>query len=106
MSALLLVVALLLIICNARLDDRRQSFARALHTSQASTANRTSSLQIDLGYEIYQGSSNASTGLNVWKGYVWKGSPDLLQVLADIRPQDPFCSSTYRDQQVAGSKGP
>ncbi|KAL6253332.1 hypothetical protein RBB50_001055 [Rhinocladiella similis] len=75
MSALLLVVALLLIICNARLDDRRQSFARALHTSQASTANRTSSLQIDLGYEIYQGSSNASTGLNVWKGIRFAAPP-------------------------------
>ena len=26
-------------------------------------------LSVDLGYEIYQGVSNASTGLNTWKGY-------------------------------------
>lgn len=28
----------------------------------------SSSLQVDLGYEVYEGVANASTGLNTWKG--------------------------------------
>lgn len=66
MGALFFVVALLLTTRNGH----RQPFAQALH---ASTADNNSPLQIDLGYEIYQGYSNASTGLNVWKGYVFEG---------------------------------
>lgn len=38
----------------------------ALHARQASS--NPASLQVDLGYEIYEGVANASTGLNVWKG--------------------------------------
>ena len=28
-----------------------------------------SSLTVDLGYGVYKGVSNSSTGLNTWKGY-------------------------------------
>lgn len=28
----------------------------------------SSSLQVDLGYEIYQGYANATSNLNIWKG--------------------------------------
>lgn len=38
----------------------------ALQARQAS--NTSASLQVDLGYSIYEGVANASTGLNVWKG--------------------------------------
>jgi hypothetical protein len=32
-----------------------------------------SGLQIDLGYDVYQGYNNQTTGLNIWKGYVRLG---------------------------------
>lgn len=38
--------------------------------SKRQNGNASSSLQVDLGYEIYEGMSNASTGLNTWKGLV------------------------------------
>lgn len=31
-------------------------------------ATTNSTLQVDLGYEVYQGVSNQSTGLSTWKG--------------------------------------
>ena len=30
----------------------------------------TNATRVDLGYEVYEGSSNASTGVNSFKGYV------------------------------------
>ena len=44
-----------------------RAYDAALQARQAS--NSSASLQIDLGYSIYEGVANASTGLNVWKGY-------------------------------------
>lgn len=42
-------------------------FATSLENRQSQ--NVDSSLQVDLGYDVYQGVSNTSTGLNTWKGY-------------------------------------
>ena len=39
----------------------------ALLSKRQSTS--TSGITVDLGYEIYQGVANASTGLNTWKGF-------------------------------------
>ncbi len=41
----------------------------ALKLRQASSGN-SSSLQLDLGYAIYEGYNNGTTGLNLWKGYL------------------------------------
>jgi hypothetical protein len=38
---------------------------------QANTNGTTNSLQVDLGYATYEGYSNSSTGLNVFKGCVF-----------------------------------
>lgn len=43
-----------------------QPFREVLRSRQSTTSN---ALEVDLGYEIYQGSSNASTGINSWRGY-------------------------------------
>ena len=43
-----------------------QPFREVLRSRQSTTSN---DLEVDLGYEIYQGSSNASTGINSWRGY-------------------------------------
>ena len=32
-------------------------------------AQADSNLQVDLGYEVYEGYNNQTTGLNIWKGY-------------------------------------
>ena len=42
--------------------------------SVSQAGKRSSSLQVDLGYEIYEGVFNASTGLDTWLGWV----PDLV----------------------------
>jgi hypothetical protein len=43
-----------------------QPFREALRYRQSTKNN---ALEVDLGYGIYQGSSNASTGINTWRGY-------------------------------------
>lgn len=43
-----------------------QAYDAALQARQSS--NSSASLQVDLGYSIYEGVANASTGLNIWKG--------------------------------------
>lgn len=42
-------------------------FAAVVEKRQSQTVN--GSLQIDLGYAVYQGVANTTTGLNTWKGY-------------------------------------
>lgn len=68
LHALIYVLALLSA-CDARPRREYNShpFASALQARQSEgTAN--SSLQVDLGYAIYEGSFNSTTGLNNWQG--------------------------------------
>lgn len=46
----------------------RKPFAKASAKRQATYSG--SSLEVDLGYSVYQGFSNASAGLDVFKGWV------------------------------------
>lgn len=46
-------------------------YAAALEARQASNGGR-SGLQVDLGYEAYQGYSNATVGLDIWRGWVFE----------------------------------
>lgn len=39
-------------------------------TKRQSQNSSSSGLEVDLGYEVYEGYNNATTSLNVWKGYV------------------------------------
>lgn len=43
-----------------------QPFAKAVRARQAPT--NVTGLEVDLGYAIYQGTANASTNLNIFKG--------------------------------------
>ena len=45
-----------------------QPFAKAFGARQAPT--NTTGLEVDLGYAVYQGTSNSSTNLNVFRGWV------------------------------------
>ncbi|KAK4937190.1 hypothetical protein LTR10_022095 [Elasticomyces elasticus] len=69
--ALLFLTPLLALLsaCTARpgYDHDAKPYAAAIQARQT-TANSSSSLQVDLGYEIYQGTFNSTSGLNLWKG--------------------------------------
>lgn len=41
------------------------------HLVQKRQSTGNSSLQVDLGYDVYEGVTNETTGLNTWKGYVY-----------------------------------
>jgi hypothetical protein len=43
-----------------------RAYDAALQARQVS--NNSALLQVDLGYSIYEGVANSSTGLNTWKG--------------------------------------
>jgi hypothetical protein len=60
------VVLFLAQVCLAVPAHSFKAYDAALNARQAS--NGSSSLQVDLGYSIYEGVANSSTGLNVWKG--------------------------------------
>lgn len=56
------------------------TIARPQHADTCATtlnprATNTSSLQVDLGYEIYEGYYNASFGLNTWLGIRYAAPP-------------------------------
>jgi hypothetical protein len=39
---------------------------------QTTNVTSNSDLEVDLGYEVYEGYSNQTTGINIWRGYVKK----------------------------------
>lgn len=54
----------------------------AVLSRRQNAVNATSSLTVDLGYEVYQGVDNPSTGLHTFKGYGFSitsrpGAPDV-----------------------------
>ena len=40
------------------------------HIARQASSQNASGLQVDLGYETYQGYHNDTSGLDIWKGYV------------------------------------
>ena len=70
--ALLFVIQLLALLsaCAAwpGYDHNAKPYAAAIHARQTA-ANSSSSLKVDLGYGVYQGTTNSTSGLNIWKGW-------------------------------------
>lgn len=66
---------------------------------KAKRQSSNSSLEVDLGYEIYEGYTNQTTGINIWRGYVQRRptSPSTLT----IRVKDSFCCTSYRISAMA-----
>lgn len=54
----------------ARPQFVKDPFSSSLLARQATNSSNGSSLQVDLGYAVYQGTSNSSTNLNNWRGFV------------------------------------
>jgi hypothetical protein len=47
-----------------------QPFEHFKAKRQSSNATSNSDLEVDLGYEVYEGYNNQTTGINIWRGYV------------------------------------
>lgn len=62
--------ALSICACVARpeYEHNAKPFANALQARQEGGGNSSSSLQVDLGYGMYEGVQNSTSGLNIWKG--------------------------------------
>ena len=68
LNSILLRFALVLSVAAAAVPSyNSRPFAASLQRRQSSNSSGQS-LQVDLGYEIYQGVANSTTGLNTWKG--------------------------------------
>ena len=66
MSSFAVLTSLLFVVGSALAGP----FDSALRARQA-TNGQSSGLTVDLGYEIYKGYYNATSKLNIWKGYAW-----------------------------------
>ncbi|KAF1956825.1 alpha/beta-hydrolase [Byssothecium circinans] len=65
------------------------------------TACTTGPLQVDLGYAIYEGHTNATAGLNIWKGIRFAAAPT-----GRLRWQPPQTPATNRTVVQATDFGP
>jgi len=66
-------------------------FSEVLQKRQYST-NATSPLQVDLGYSVYEGFNNNTTGLNLWQGIRYAAPP--IGSLRWQLPQSPVVDRT------------
>lgn len=73
-----------------------RSFDEILKKRQATSSN--SSLQVDLGYSIYEGVNNATTGINVWRGIRFAAAP-----VGSLRWQAPQPPSVNRSSVILAS---
>lgn len=76
-------------------------FDTFLSKRQNTDTNKSSNLVVDLGYEQYQGVSNASTGLHTWKGIRYAAPPT-----GQLRWQPPHTPAVNRGQILPGDTLP
>ncbi|KAI1619145.1 carboxylesterase type B [Exophiala viscosa] len=99
--AFLFVTLLLALLsaCAARpgYDHNSKPYAAAIQARQLA-ANSSSSLQVDLGYEVYQGTFNSTSGLNLWKGIRYAAPPT-----GSNRWQAPVAPQQNRSSVVSAS---
>ncbi|KAF2824857.1 alpha/beta-hydrolase [Ophiobolus disseminans] len=69
-------------------SPRSHPFRRALNSRQASTND---ALTVDLGYGVYLGSTNATTGIDTWRGIRFAAAP-----IGQLRWQRPKPPNTNR----------
>jgi len=68
LQRLLTSAAALAVVVSASPYINSRPFHAALN--ERATSDNSSSLVVDLGYELYQGVANSTTGLNTFKGYL------------------------------------
>ena len=65
MQLLSLFAGILSVSCTAAALPQSEPFRELLRKRQSTTSD---GLEVDLGYEIYRGVGNSSTGINTWRG--------------------------------------
>lgn len=65
---------------------------------QSSNSSDSSNLQVDLGYEIYQGYNNATSKLDIWKGIRFAAPP-----IGEYRWQAPYPPAQNRSNVIDAS---
>ncbi|KAK3716386.1 hypothetical protein LTR37_006536 [Vermiconidia calcicola] len=68
------------------------------HLKRQANATESSDLQVDLGYEIYEGYHNATADINYWKGIRFAAPP-----LGDLRWQAPQLPAVDRSNVISAS---
>jgi hypothetical protein len=66
-------------------------------------AGTVSGLTVDLGYGIYQGYNNVTSGLNIWKGYASSIPSSNSQVHLDSHRQHSICRASNRRPSLASA---
>jgi hypothetical protein len=61
---------------------------------QSVNATGSSDLEVDLGYEVYEGYNNQTTGINIWRGYVKNQSHSRSMLIIRIK-HSLCCTSTW-----------
>ncbi|KAI9881282.1 MAG: hypothetical protein M1830_005568 [Pleopsidium flavum] len=77
----------------------RKPFHAALN--ERATSDNSSSLVVDLGYELYRGVANSSTGLNTFKGIRYAAPPT-----GSMRWQPPHAPTSNRNQTLMADAFP
>ncbi|KAG9553989.1 hypothetical protein KCU97_g19130, partial [Aureobasidium melanogenum] len=62
---------------------------------KAKRQSSNSSLEVDLGYEIYEGYTNQTTGINIWRGIRFAAPP-----VGSLRWQEPQPPAENRSQVI------
>jgi hypothetical protein len=61
---------------------------------QTTNVTGSSDLEVDLGYEVYEGYHNQTTGINIWRGYV-KNESHVRAMLIICVKHSVCCTSTW-----------
>ncbi|KAL5117487.1 hypothetical protein ACEQ8H_004652 [Pleosporales sp. CAS-2024a] len=93
-----LVVAVLALSSTTTAFSQSRPFKHVLRAQQD---YGNDSLTVDLGYGVYQGYFNSSTGINTWKGIRFAAPP-----IGGLRWQRPEAPSVNRTRIIANSYGP
>ena len=62
-----------------------QPFEQFKAKRQSTNATSNSDLEVDLGYEVYEGYNNQTTGINIWRGYVRNNSHNRSMLMVRIK---------------------
>ncbi|KAK6005765.1 hypothetical protein QM012_007407 [Aureobasidium pullulans] len=72
-----------------------QPFEHFKAKRQSSNSTSNSNLEVDLGYEVYEGYTNQTTGINIWRGIRFAAPP-----VGSLRWQEPQPPAENRSQVI------
>lgn len=75
MTKIYLLLATLLALASCGYTHLRENPYKSAYRIQKRATGNSTGLQVDLGYSIYNGYTNTSSGLNIWKGIRFAASP-------------------------------